>query len=143
MFVVSSISSIFLVIFMFQCENVQNTEIQMDRIELLNSSYIEGYYNVSEFRITKFNRTSYVWNMNAALYRDLDESIEIEVTFHYNRLNNNQYNKSPMSLRKDKFCNIAEKYYRKFIMEPMKDVSNFPQLKPEEPVCPVKAVRMQ
>lgn len=138
MIVFSSFLTICLLI--FQCENVSATEIQLDRVELLNQTYMEGFYNLSEFRVTKFNRTSYVWNAEVEMFSDIDDKLKLEVTFHHNRLNNNQYNKSPMQISKDTLCNIAEKYYRKFIMNDIKDISNFPQLKAGEPVCPIVKV---
>lgn len=37
----------------FQYENILIIEVQIDRIELLNTTYLEGFYNVSEFRISR------------------------------------------------------------------------------------------
>lgn len=129
-----------LYLFGFNCESVFSTEIQFDRIEMLNATYAEGYYNLSEFRITKFNRTAYVWNAKADFFVDIDMDIKVEVSFFYNRLNNNQYTKSPMGLPKDTLCNFAEKYYRKSLMKQFKDYSNFPQRQPNEPICPIEKV---
>lgn len=116
------------------------TEIQFDRIEILNNTFVEGFYNVSEFRITKFNRTTYVLNTKAELFLDLTTDIKVQVNYYFNRLNNNQYYKTPMALPKDAACNFAEKFYRKFVMTQVKDISNLPQLKPGDPVCPLPKV---
>lgn len=132
-------------VWIFHCANVSSTEIQFDRIEILNDSYVEGYYNVSEFRITKFNRTTYVLNARADIFVDIDQDIKTELILHFNRLNNNQYTKLPMGLPKDYLCNIIQKYYRKFIMVQVKDCSNLPQPMPELPddqICPIKKVNI-
>lgn len=130
-------------VFLFHIGWVVTTEIQFDRIEFLNKSYVEGSYNLSELRITKFNRTTYVLNGKAEIFIDINRDIKAEVVFHYNRLNNNQYTKSPLSLSKDYLCNMGEKYYRKFIMAQVKDCSNFPQPGPNEPICPIIKVNLK
>lgn len=122
------------------CQGVFPTEIQMDRIELLNETYVDGYYNLSEFRITKFNRTAYVLNAQVELFVDINTNIKVEVSFHYNRLNNNQYTKSPMGIPKGYLCSVAEKFYRKSLMVALKDCSNLPQRQPNEPICPMEKV---
>lgn len=132
------ISSICIISFL--CKSGVSVEIQFDRIELLNSSYVEGVYNVSEFRITKFNRTTYVFNTKIDFFIDIDRNIKVQVNFHHNRLNNNQYTKTPMAISKDLICNIADKYYQKFIMIQVKNVSNLPQIEAGQSVCPVQKV---
>lgn len=138
MSIFTAISSICIIIFL--CESGVSVEIQFDRIELLNSSYIEGAYNVSEFRITKFNRTTYVFNTKAELFIDIDRNMKVQVNFHHNRFNNNQYTKTPMAISKDLICKIADKYYEKFIMIQVKNVSNFPQIEAGQSFCPVQKV---
>lgn len=132
------ISSICIIIFL--SKSGVTVEIQFDRIELLNSSYVEGVYNVSEFRITKFNRTTYVFNAKVDFFIDIDRNMKIQVNFHHNRLNNNQYTKTPMAISKDIICNIADKYYKKFIMVQVKNVSNLPQYEAGQSICPVQKV---
>lgn len=46
-------------------------ELHFDRIELKNASYSAGFYDVSLFRITKFNRTAYALNLNIEYLDDL------------------------------------------------------------------------
>lgn len=116
-------------------------EVQFDRIELLNASYVKDIYNVSLLRVAKYNRTAYVLNLSVEFYTDLSNEISIEVLFYYNRLNNNQYNKSPFHIKKASLCEMGEKYYKGFLMEQMKDYSNFPQYGPSQPFCPAKKVQ--
>lgn len=45
--------------------------IQVDEVNMLNSSYVEGYYNFSKFAVTKFNRSTFVMNIEFELLTDL------------------------------------------------------------------------
>lgn len=129
------------ILLIFNYQYVNTFELIFDRIELLNSSYVEGYYNISLLRISKFNRTTYVLNSEFETMIDIMDNIEIEVGFYYNRFNNNQYNKSPARIAKDSVCVHAEKYYKKIVMDDVKDNSNLPQYGTDEPVCPIKKVK--
>lgn len=132
----------FLVIYLliFQCGNVLTTEIQLDRFEILNSTHKEGFYNFSELLITRINRTTYVLNFQTTIYKDIDANCEFEISFHHNRLNNNQYKKTPFSIPRQLCCQPLEMYYKTAIMPSVKRFSNFPQLKAGEPVCPIRKV---
>lgn len=118
---------------------VNSFELIFDRVEI-DKPYIEGFYNVSLARITKFNRTTYVMNAEAETFMDIDEKVEYEVTFAYNRLNNNQYNISPFKIRRDKLCDLSEKYKNYLIDDQIKEKTNIPIPKPNEKVCPIKKV---
>lgn len=120
--------------------SVQSIEVIFDRIEMLNSSYVEGYYNISLLRVTKFNRTTFVLNAEFELFVDVTDKFMVEADFHYNRFNNNQYNKLPGNVKKDTICKHAEKYYKKMIMADVEHKSNFPQYAENEQVCPIKKV---
>lgn len=117
------------------CSILLYNELLYDRVEMLNSSYVEGRYNFSEYRISKFNRTTYVANANAEFYRDIEDQ-EMEVVFHYNRLNNNQYTKSLINIKRNTICNIMDKYY-KFLIDESSD-TNFPASGTK--LCPLKKV---
>lgn len=69
-------------------------------------SYLKDFYNIMEVRISKFNRTTAVLNFHGDLYIDVDKDFEVDVTYHYNRFNNNQYNKMPMGIPRMNACNI-------------------------------------
>lgn len=136
--VLKSILPILLLI--FHCENVLTTKIQIDRVEILNSTYKEGFYNYSEVQVTRINRTAYVYNVQLTLYKDIDEDWEVEVAFYHNRLNNNQYYKTPFSIPRQSCCQLLEQHYKTIIQPVLKGVSNFPQFKTDEHVCPIKKV---
>lgn len=104
-------------------------EFVFDRIELLNSTYFEGLYNVSEFRITKYNRTLYVLNAKVEFLNDVAKDHTMEVSFYYNRLNNNQYIKSMVNVPKDELCNIVDKHYKILFGSNAQEYTNLPQKK--------------
>lgn len=120
----------------------QPFEIEFDRVEILNKTYVDGFYNVSTLRVQKFNRTKHVVNLNAELLMDIDETIFMEINFYYNRLNNNQYSKTPARLPKTALCKVFDTYYRDLYMENFKEASNFPQYQPDEPACPINKVKI-
>lgn len=129
-----------ILLLVYQCEYISATEIQINRVELLNSTYKEGFYNFSELLVTRINRTAYVINLQVMIYLDIDENFEFEVSFHHNRLNNNQYNKMPYRIPRKTICQALDQFYKKLIWPAVKDVSNLPQVKEGEHVCPVKKV---
>lgn len=91
-------------------------------------------------RIGKFNRTAYVLNANVEFNNTARENIQIQLRFHFNRLNNNQYSRMPMEVPKQTICKLGEKYYRPFLMNQVKNCSNFPQYKLGESMCPILPV---
>lgn len=116
-------------------------ELYFDTVEVV-PLYFKDLYNISEVRISKFNHTTPVLNFRGEIFVDIDENFEVEVTYHYNRLNNNQYNKMPMIIKKSKVCAILDKYYTKFLMMDLKNCSNLPQFEPSEKFCPRKKVEL-
>lgn len=69
------------------------SELNFERIELLNSSYVEGLYNVSLLRISKYNRTTYALSFDGELLFDVTEDVKVKADFYHSRMNNNQYSK--------------------------------------------------
>lgn len=137
--IVTSILTVFLPI--FQCENVFTTKIELDRFEILNSTYVDGFFNISEILIKRINRTTYVLNFESTTFKDIDNRMEFEVSFHRNRLNNNQYNKMPFGLSKRSACLTLQQHYN-IIHQELKDISNFAQLKEGDDICPIKKVNI-
>lgn len=97
-------------LWLIYCEFITSYELILDRVELLNSSYLEGYYNISLFRVNKYNRTTFVLNYELELFRDWDQTFLMEMNLYYNRLNNNQYQLSLLRLQKQKCCEVYRKY---------------------------------
>lgn len=110
-------------------------EMISDRVELLNSSY-----NVTEFRISKFNHTTHVFNTKFELFIDIDFDLSSEFLTNYNRYNNNQYRRSLLRVRKSPLCDSMQKFYRSFSRELDSEHSNFPRREYGEKVCPLKKI---
>lgn len=118
---------------------ITSNEIQMDRMVFLNSTYVEGYYNITLFRIAKHNHTSYSINFEGETFKDIDHEFDFEGQFYYNRLSNNQYTRSIIRIAKQNLCDRMGFYYPMFI-ESLKNYSNLPQYKQPTKLCPLKKV---
>lgn len=70
----------------------------------------------------------------------MNDDYEIEITFHYNRLSNNQFTLMPYSIPRASICYYLNIYYKKYMMESVKNNSNLPQYKEGEEACPFKKV---
>lgn len=126
--------------FVVNYQKVSSSQLVFDRVELINSSYVKNVYNISDFKINKFNRTTYVLNVDVEFLIDLDENIDIEVIFNYNRMKNNQYNRSPIRVPRDTICNVMGRFYDFLAAEVNKDNTNLPG--PGSKFCPLKKVRI-
>lgn len=134
---------LFIIIVTLSFRNVEPSEISINRVELLNSSYLKGYYNSSEFRVNKVNRSAFALNLDIEFLIDLDDDVSIEIGFYSKRLLNNEYQKSIVRVPKQSFCTFFAERYKRHFMEEWKDVSNFPQLKENESPCPLKKVNLE
>lgn len=114
-------------------------EIQVERIELLNGSYVEGFYNISLFEAIKYNRTTYVLNLELELFvdegQDQDQD-KLEASFFYNRMNNNQYSRTPMRIPKSPICGVFRGASEIMTKDSIEKYTNFPVLNG----CPIKKV---
>lgn len=90
-------------------------DLEMDRIEMMKELYHEGLLNVSQFRVTKFRRTTAVINLNSDVYINVNEDWEMDVFFYFNRSNNNQYTKHPARIFRDIVCNIIDQRFKPFL----------------------------
>lgn len=132
---------IFTVIFVILNGGIMSREIYWDLLDIATGSYVEGYYNISYARVSKFNRTTYVLNGKWDFLRDIDDDFNLEITMHYNRFNNNQYTKSLIGMRKDNFCKVANKYGYLFLTENLRNHTNFGGNATPDKICPVEKVR--
>lgn len=82
---------LFSAFFCFTCVENRSYDIIFDRVEIINSSGIENFWNARVLRVGKFNRSAYVLNMDIELLIDFDENVSIQGDIYYSRLNNNQY----------------------------------------------------
>lgn len=119
---------------------ISTNELQFDLAKVLTPPYIEGLCNISTFRVTRFNRTSYVLNVEYENFVDIDENYEIEVKIYYNRLNNNQYNLSPMRIPRSPYCAVAQKFYPMLASSATNDTSNM--YDSDGRACPREKVRI-
>lgn len=118
-------------------------EIRYDRVELLNSTFIEGIYNISTFRISKFNHTAHVLNVNFELFINLDRNFFLEVYFHHNRLNNNQYTRSLLQVPNTNACFLLDKFWNVGFGHLTRNDTNLPEMEPRKGICPIEKVRFQ
>lgn len=121
------------------CATVSSVEIVFDQMLFLNETYVKDLYNISLFRISKFNRTTYAGSSDIEMYVDVGDEFEVEMEVFYNRLNNNQYNKAPMRIPRDKVCNVIDKYLDKFIYNELRGHTNIPG----DMKCPFKKVSIR
>ena len=114
-------------------------EAHFDRIELLNSTYAEELYNVTEFRVTKTNRTTYVANIVWDSLIDFGDDMEIEVKIYYNRFNNNQYNLTPLRVPRSSLCATLKKFYPMIFTAATRNTTNL--IRADGTACPYNKVR--
>lgn len=126
-------------VFILNPEIVSSNEMVFDQLKFLNSTYLKDVYNISTFRIAKFNRTLYVMNVELEWFVDVDANFEVEVSFYFNRLNNNQYSKTILRLKRANGCDLMNKYYDSLIANELKGHTNIPT-NPGELRCPLKKV---
>lgn len=116
--------------------SVLSDEIIFDRVEIINASFVEGLYNISLFEITKYNRTTYVFNSKMDLLVDSDQDTKIRVNFYYNRMNNNQYSKTLMRIPNTPCCTSIQRASATLNIDSMDKYTNFPF----SSGCPLKKV---
>lgn len=137
-----SFSLFVLIVFsFFGLNSGMGTEMIYDRIEMLNSTYQEGIYNFSQFRVTKYNRTAYTINAYFELFIDLDQDFAVKIDSYYNRLNNNQYTKSLLHAPKTSICFFFDRFYGVAFSHLAENQTNFPPYKAGEKICPIKKVQ--
>lgn len=127
-------------VLLFHSHAIFAFEMVYDQVSFQNTTDSGKYFNFTMFRIAKFNRTLYVFNGDVDLLLDIDGNFYAELSFHYNRLNNNQYNKSPMRVPRENLCSLLRKYYGFFTAATTEEQTNLPRLKPGENICPIKSV---
>lgn len=129
------------VICIWNFQHISMTELVFDRAELLNGSFVEGFYhNAIEYRISKLNRTTYVLNGDIEFFVTLDDSYDMEVNFYFNRLNNNQYEKSFISIKRDSICNMDK---HRNILFTKKNENSTNWITPGKSFCPLEKVSFE
>lgn len=68
---------------------------------------------------------------------EFDENTEASVAFYYNRFNNNQYNLSPIRVKRQKVCDVW-RYYSKLVFTPENNHTS--NIANPNVFCPMKKV---
>lgn len=126
---------IFIIILNFQ--TVFSSEVIFDRVELINGTYVEGIYNASLCKVRKINRFTYAINLDLIQLMDFDEKVEAAVVFYYNQYNNNEYNLSPIRIKRRKLCDMW-KHYSKLVITPKNKYTT--NMGDPNVFCPLKKV---
>lgn len=121
------------------CSNLQMFTLTLDQafIDIAKQDYI----NISQFRVRKYNRTTFVLNVELETFIDVGKTEFLEIEVFTSRLNNNQYTRSPFRIPRMNVCDFIKGPYATYFMKPMRNVSNFLQFEPNKPVCPWKKAR--
>lgn len=108
----------------------ESVDVILDQMNVLNTTYMPGYYNISELRVTKFSRNEYGVNANFELFVDFDEDIYLEIQLYMKRVMGHEYAKSPLGFQRKPFPEAFQKYYmvQKKIIDGMQGYSNIPPL---------------
>lgn len=125
-------------VFISHCGTVLTADIQFERIEMFNETYLDGIYNISVLRVSKFNRTVHVFNAEFEFFVDVHQYHEMELSFYFNRLNNNQYNKIPIRVPRGLLCKQFEKFHDVLKSESSEANTNFYDSNGKS--CPLKKV---
>lgn len=120
------------------CSSIRLYTATFDQVFVISSS--QDHANISEFRVKKYNRTTYVIDWEFESYIELDETIFVQGEIFVSRMNNNQYTKTPFRIPKMNFCEFLKGPYANHLMQNLKNVSNLPQFERNEPRCPLKRV---
>lgn len=126
----------------FPSLNIKN-ELVLDRVELINATYLEGLYNISEMRVGKFNRTTYVLNFEIESFIEINQKdSEFETTFYFNRMNNNQYSKTLIHVRRSPLRSTMDTFRTLLFPDAMRTHSNLPVFNgPNASFCPIPKVQ--
>lgn len=116
------------------------TELIPEGVELVTPRFVKGHYNVSSYRITRFNRTTYVVESVFELMVDLTNEYNFEGSLYYSRSKNNQYTKMPFHFPKISMCEYLEKYLKNDLLQDKSSRPDKPDYKLVDSVCPLKKV---
>lgn len=108
----------------------------MDHLEVINSPNGNSF-DFKIWRITKFNRTSYI--MKGEVSQLTDDLTKVEIELIINIMQGNVYRYTPFGVKRKPFCEFWKNDYKSLLYSPdvHKHFSNFPE--PEE--CPYAKVK--
>lgn len=88
--------------------------IQIDEANLLNSTYLEGFYNFSRLTVTKFNRSLFVLNVDIEILEDWTEDYFFDITFYSKKRAGLSWSKGPYQWPKTRACD-GLRLFKRFI----------------------------
>lgn len=105
---------------------------KIDQMRLLNSTNLEGYYNLKKLTMDEYNASSTIVNLDGEIFIDLDETVFLQVNLYHFKENSSQL---LIHLPNMTICSYNRIYYKHFLMKSLKNVSNFPQFEADESTC--------
>lgn len=108
------------------------------QMQLLNSSYLPNYYNLTKLTIEKYNESVSNFNFEGEVFIDLDESVYLRVDMYHSKPNSTEFDQWSFHLPNMTICTYNSLYYKHFMMEDLKNNSNFPQFGPDDSTCSKK-----
>lgn len=78
--------------------------VQVDEVKLLNSTYLEGYYNISRLTVTKLNRSTFVLNTEFDLLSDTNDDYFMSGAYYLKRRAGMHWSKSLYFWPKQSIC---------------------------------------
>lgn len=116
------------VIFVVVLKTSDGVEFVLDQAKLMSSTYLEGYYNFSEFRVSKFARFSYGLNQKFELFVDFDENIFLQIQIYWRRSNAHEYRQLLHHLKRLPFPDFHQTYFTfvKPMVDGFQNCSNIP-----------------
>lgn len=126
-------------IILYTFHSAFENEVQLDRIEILNSTH-SGVYNFTQLRIDRLNQWSHALQTDVDILVDVDDYWEIEAYFYYNRYDTINYVQTSIQIARTALCNVFERFRPVIAFEARKNATNFPAPIFGKRICPIKAV---
>lgn len=113
----------------------QSYVMNVQRVELLNSTLVPGYYRCETLRVSKINRTTYGFNLVGDLYAAIDKDSFFEVDSYHKRSIDQPYTKSIFHWDRMSFPERIKSSYvvSKSVLDKLKAYSNLPPLTANKP----------
>lgn len=122
-------------------QSISINEVRVDRIELLNSSYLAGVYNVTHLKIEKINNTN-AFQADVDFLVDIDQNWLVQTNYYYSQLNDSYYDKTSYRALRTPVCAVFERYKSFMRFDATKNNTNFPNPQRGKKICPIKAVNI-
>lgn len=124
---ISTLTLTFWFLLTVEVSSYRSYDFHFDQIYLKNQSYLEGYYNCTQLRISKYNRTAYAMHLNVEFFEDIDDTYSIKFFLGTKRSNSQQVFNVVFSEAKP-FSTLLKRYYTIYssILKRLQSYSNLP-----------------